>query len=461
MDKAKKESNFLAHLVHLMDRFSGDKVIFLIALFLMLISVISVFSSTPRLANETNDRVSIMVSQLKVVAVGFGLIFTFYYFGKSEWYRKLSMLGFAASLVMLVILVLNLNLGFVRAAGINGARRILKVGGQQFHVYEFVKLFMVMYLGWALDTFKNHGFRWGPALAERYPRLAFLKKDIWQKVTYIYVPILVTCILVMLGSNSSAMFIGGILVLMVLVGGLDARDVGYVIAAGALVVGLLFGAYKVGWLEGSRFGTALGRLTRDDDKLMEVLVESPRESYQWRQAKAQLDQPVGALLAIKEGGLLGKGIGNSTQKYQVPVIFGDYMFSFIVEETGLWGAAILIILYFSLLARGTLVAKECDNYYDKMIVTGLVILVTGQALMHMAVNVHLPFVPQTGQTLPLVSHGTNAFLVFAVVFGILLSISKDARENMARREAEAKPIIEPDNWTQSSTNASWNTSASE
>ena len=62
--------------------------------------------------------------------------------------------------------------------------------------------------------------------------------------------------------------------------------------------------------------------------------------------------------------------------------------------------------------------------------------------MHMAVNVHLPLVPQTGQTLPLVSHGTNSFLVFSVVFGILLSISKDARENMAKREAQAEPIIE-------------------
>jgi cell division protein FtsW len=126
------------------------------------------------------------------------------------------------------------------------------------------------------------------------------------------------------------------------------------------------------------------------------------------------------------------------------------MFSFIVEETGLWGAIILIILYFSLLARGTLVAKMCDKYYDKMIVTGLIILVTGQAFMHMAVNVHLPLVPQTGQTLPLVSHGTNAFLVFSLVFGILLSISKDAKENMARKEAEAAPIIEHD-WTQDTT----------
>ncbi len=453
MEEQKTKNSTLGFLWNLMDRFSGDKVIFLIALFLMLISVISVFSSTPLLARELgSDRMSIMVDQLKAVAVGFGIIFLIYFFGKVEWYRRLSMLGFAVSFAILLVLVFNLNLGVVKAGSINGARRILTVAGKQIHVYEFVKVFMIMYLGWALDAYKSHNFRWANLISEKIPRLAFLGKDFSQKVIYIYGPILLTTLMVMMGSNSSAIFIGGIMVLMVLVGGIDVRDIGYVLAVGVLGVGLLFGAYKAGWLEGSRFGTAIGRITQNDDATMNVLLNSPRGSKQWNDARDELKQPVGALLAIKEGGLLGKGIGNSTQKYAVPVIFGDYMFSFIVEETGLWGAALIILLYFSLLARGTMVAKECDKYYDKMIVTGLILLVTGQAFMHMAVNVHLPLVPQTGQTLPLVSHGTNALLVFSIVFGILLSISKDARENMARREAEAAPIIEhEDNWTQDST----------
>jgi len=451
MDQEKKNIGFTGHLVNLMDRFTGDKVIFLIALFLMLISVISVFSSTPRLANDTGrDRVTIMVEQLQWVAIGFFIIFTLYFLGRADWYKRLSMLGYGASVAVLVILVLNLNLGFLRAGEINGARRILLVAGKQIHIYEFVKLFMIMYLGWALDTFKRGEFKWIPRIANRFQSLAFLEKDIWQKIIYIYFPILSTTLMVMMGSNSSALFIGAIMVLMVLVGGIDWRDIGIVVLVGVVGIGLMFMAYKAGLLKESRIETAISRITQDDDATMRQLIASKRESLEWKQARAKLDQPVGALLAIKEGGLLGKGIGNSTQKYQVPVIFGDYMFSFIIEETGLWGAFILIILYFSLLARGTLVAKMCDNYYDKMIVTGLIILVTGQAFMHMAVNVHLPLVPQTGQTLPLVSHGTNSFLVFSLVFGILLAISKDAKENMARKEAEAAPIIEHD-WTQDTT----------
>ena len=74
-------------------------------------------------------------------------------------------------------------------------------------------------------------------------------------------------------------------------------------------------------------------------------------------------------------------------------------------------------------------------------VAGLAILVTGQAFMHMMVNVHFPLVPQTGQTLPLVSHGTTSFIVFSAVFGILLSISRETYLKMKKREEEAYKSI--------------------
>lgn len=365
MEEEKKKTSTLGFLWDLMDRFSGDKVIFLIALFLMLISVISVFSSTPLLARELHsDRMTIMVDQLKAVALGFGIIFLFYFFGKVEIYRKLSMLGFAVSFGILIILVLNLNLGLVRAGSINGARRILSVAGKQIHVYEFVKLFMIMYLGWALDTYKQHGFKWANLLAEKFSHLAFLGKDLWQKLLYIYFPILLVTLMVSVGSNSSALFIGAIMILMVLIGGLDIKDVAIVGAVLVVAFGCMFGAYKLGILKDTRLGTLVSRITNDDDATMQTLLTAQRGTKQWNDARDELKQPVGALLAIKEGGLLGKGIGNSTQKYAVPVIFGDYMFSFIVEETGLWGAALIILLYFSLLARGTMVARECDKYYE-------------------------------------------------------------------------------------------------
>ncbi|MBQ2197435.1 MAG: FtsW/RodA/SpoVE family cell cycle protein, partial [Bacteroidales bacterium] len=147
-------------------------------------------------------------------------------------------------------------------------------------------------------------------------------------------------------------------------------------------------------------------------------------------------------IAIKEGRIIGKGPGRSTQRYVVPIMFEDYMFSFIVEEYGLLGGIFVIILYISLLARGSLIVRNCDNHFAKTAVAGLVILITGQAMMHIFINCDMG--PLTGQTLPLISHGNSSYLMFSLAFGIILSISKMARKKIAREAAQAAPLVEHD-----------------
>ena len=67
-------------------------------------------------------------------------------------------------------------------------------------------------------------------------------------------------------------------------------------------------------------------------------------------------------------------------------------------------------------------------------------LITGQAFMHMMVNVNIG--PMTGQTLPLISHGSFAFLVFCIAFGVILSISRMARNQIREEEEAAVPLYE-------------------
>ena len=443
MAKNKENKGKRRNIWNWMDGFRGDKVILIIALLLMLISVISVFSSTPLLALETGvDRIGIMTTQLKVVGIGVLVILLLYIFGRSGVYRWFGKYGFALSLLMLVILVFNLNLGIIQAGEINGARRIIKVFGKQLHVYEFVKVFMVLYLAWALDAYKRDEFKLNKFLAMLSPKLfGWTTRPVGEKIFYIYTPVLLTILLVASGSNSSALFLGGVMILIIIVGGINFRDLLLFGAVAAGFVGIFFIGYKTGLIRSNRIDTAIHRITNDDEATMDTLLTVKVGSPQYEAARDELKQPVGALLAIKEGGFFGKGIGNSTQKYAVPVIFGDYMFSFIIEETGFLGAILIILLYFSLLARSATIAKGCDNYFDKIVVAGLAILVTGQAFMHMMVNVHFPMVPQTGQTLPLVSHGTTSFLVFSAVFGILLSISRETWLKMKKREEEALKSI--------------------
>ena len=443
MAKKKENKGRRRNIWNWMDGFRGDKVILIIALLLMLISVISVFSSTPLLALETGvGRIDIMTTQLKVVGIGVVVILLLYIFGRSGLYRWFGKIGFALSLLMLVILVFNLNLGIVQAGEINGARRIIKVFGKQLHVYEFVKVFMILYLAWALDAYKKGEFKFNKFLATLSPKLfTWTTRPLGEKIVYIYLPALLTIGFVASGSNSSALFLAAVLILIILIGGVNFREIALFFASLIVLGGILVLGYKTGLIKSNRIETAFHRITNDDDATMEILLDSKIGSPEYEAARDELRQPVGAMLAIKEGGLLGKGIGNSTQKYAVPVIFGDYMFSFIIEETGFIGAILIILLYFSLLARSSTIAKGCDNYFDKIVVAGLAILVTGQAFMHMMVNVHFPMIPQTGQTLPLVSHGTTSFLVFSAVFGILLSISRETYLKMKKREEEAYKSI--------------------
>lgn len=145
-----------------------------------------------------------------------------------------------------------------------------------------------------------------------------------------------------------------------------------------------------------------------------------------------LSQPVSARIAIHEGGLIGKGTGNSTQKYRVQNIYGDYMYSFLVEEYGMLGGIFILILFVSLLARCSIIARMCSEDFAKFAVGGLALLITGQAFMHILVNVGIG--PMTGQTLPLISHGASAFVVFCIAFGIIISISRIAKKKIEKVE---------------------------
>lgn len=408
----------------------GDKVILIVAFLLMLVSLIAVPSSAPLLAQEIGvERIEIMTSQLTVVMLGAVIILFFYIFGGKRLYRFIGRFGFALSLAMLLILVLDLDLGFAKAGSFNGAQRVIVILGKQLHVYEFVKVLMVLYTAWALDSYKSGTFRMSKWLASLSPKLAFFDTLIGEKTLYIYTPLMLILGLVLTGSNSSALFLAFILILLIIIGGVDLRSIVSIGLALLLVGGLLLGAHKAGILTINRFDTARERIANDEKALMDTLImyRPGGDSYdpvKFEETRDKLRQSVSAQLAIKEGGILGKGVGKSTQKYVVPVIFGDYMFSFIIEETGLIGAAIILLLYFSVLARGALLSKRCEDYFEKVLIAGLSILVTCQAYMHMMVNVHFPFVPQTGQTLPLVSHGTTSFIVFSAVFGMILSISR-------------------------------------
>lgn len=410
------------------DSLKGDKVVWVIVLMLILYSIVCIFSSTSRLLSAGQTRLDIVKSQLVIVAAGLAVIVICYNIKEIKIFRFFSMFGFVVSLGLLGLLLSKIDNSFIKSIELNGARRILQVKGFQIHVFEVVKVAMVMYLSWAIDALKR-GVLIGP------------KKLVWKKIIYLYLPFLLIFGLVLPGSNSSALFIGGIMFIVLLLGGGNFKDLMILLLSGALLLGSCVGIfYASNGEKMTRIGTGISRMFDKHDYERQML-ESRKGSTPYYEALDNIRQPYSAKIAVHEGGFIGKGPGQSTQRYVVPDISEDYMYSFIIEEYGLLGGILVIFLYVSLMARGSIIARNCGNdLFAKLSVAGLCILITGQAFLHMFVNADIG--PMTGQTLPLISHGNSAFLCFSLAFGIILSLSRIATKRIEREQEAAAPLME-------------------
>ncbi len=442
MDENKGKEASHKGLRSFLDNIEGDKVIWIVALLLIVISVLVIFSSTPLMRDKS--RMDAMTEHLFIAIFGLGLIFFLYKFvTRIGIYRFFSQFGFLVSIVLLTILNGHgkLDIGPLKAAEYNDAYRILELFGYQIHVFEVVKVAMVMYLAWALHAMKQDKeamengqesptFRIANSLS-RYKHLGFMKAPLAKRAFYIYLPAMIVSAMIIPGSNSSAIFIAAILIGTMFIGGIPVKEL-LGPGAGLLLIGLIcFGIYKGSdGTKMKRMGTLVSRVNAVNDT--EILRQYKKGTVEFYDALGKIRQPYGAKIAVHEGKLTGKMIGNSTQKYYVPLIYSDYMFSFIIEEFGLIGGIIIMLLYLSLIARCSTIISLCSNEFAKTAIGGLAFLITGQAFLHILVNADI--IPMTGQTLPLLSDGASAFLMFCLAFGIILSISKMANKKMKKVE---------------------------
>ena len=429
----------------LVDRIEGDKVVWIITFMLIMISWLAIFSSTSLMAIRTgSDRLAIMKEQVIITAIGLGIILLLYNFKRIGLIRWGSKFGFPLSFALLLILLCKKDFGPIDVEVLNGAARNIKIFGYQIHIFEIVKVAMMMYIAWAIHTCKKDEEEGSKSkyfklvnMLSKYNGMEFLSKPFTKRAIYIYIPMITVFLMVLPGSNSSALLIGGIMGLTLLIGGIKIKELVGLAILGICAFGIAYGIYKISDGEiFSRLSVFEKRISMNKDpRQLLVLKGQPK-----RDLLDVILQPNTARIAVHEGGILGKGPGGSTQKYIVPLMFGDYMYAFILEEYGLWGGILIIILYVSLLARGIWIAKLCDSRFAQIAVGGLTLLITSQAFLHMFINVDLG--PLTGQTLPLVSHGNGAFLSFCVAFGVILSISRMANKKIREKEEEAKPLYE-------------------
>jgi len=140
------------------------------------------------------------------------------------------------------------------------------------------------------------------------------------------------------------------------------------------------------------------------------------ESYQNQQAK----------IAIAQGGLIGKGPGKSTQRNFLPSPYADFIYAIIIEEYGVLGAVILILLYLVLLWRTVKIVIRTPQAFGAFLAVGLSFSLVIQAFINMGVAVHI--FPVTGLPMPLVSMGGTSLFFTSIAFGVILSVSRNLEE---------------------------------
>lgn len=144
-------------------------------------------------------------------------------------------------------------------------------------------------------------------------------------------------------------------------------------------------------------------------------------------------QIIQSLFAISAGGLFGSGVGSGAA-HLIPAVHTDFIFSALIEEMGLFGGVLVVILYLLLMYRGFKIAMETNDEFGKLLASGLTALITIQSLVIMAGVTKL--LPLTGITLPFISYGGSSMLANYLIVGLLLNISHTGRSGRSAGQLE-------------------------
>ena len=212
----------------------------------------------------------------------------------------------------------------------------------------------------------------------------------------------ITCVLIVAEPHLSAtllvFFIG---VVLLIVGGIPKK---YIIGGGlsAAALGIIF--------------ALSGAISYVSDRLQYWL--DP-----WSDATGKGFQTIQSLLAIGSGGILGRGIGQSRQKYlYLPEPHNDFIFSIVCEELGLIGAMVIVILFCLLVWRGFVIAMHAEDKFGALMAIGLTFQVGLQAMLNFFVVTNT--MPNTGISLPFFSYGGTSLVILLAEMGIVLSVSR-------------------------------------
>lgn len=377
-----------------------DRTYWMLFIALILAAIIALFSASSFFVfQEGNSTLGPILSQMCYIAVGVGLAFLLQ-FVPSKWIRIFGYLGLIASFSLLLLTFTSLGVE------VNGATRWIEIFGITFQPSELAKLTLIIVVSDLLSRIKT--------------------QDDQRKYFGIAIGItLIICGIIFIGNLSTAVLLGGIVILLAILAGVHIKYWGSLV--GVMLVFLICGYFFVNEVYVKQNRTMegiLGRAITWVSRVNDMLEESNTSDADFRITDDNY-QRSHAQIAIARGGKSPLGVlpGNSIQRDVLPQAFADYIFAIIVEEWGIIGAIGLIFLYLSILFRACLKSSRYADFSAMLMVMGLALMITCQALISMMVSVGIG--PVTGQPLPMISRGGTSALITSIYFGIIMSVSRE------------------------------------
>ncbi len=319
-----------------------------------------------------------------------------------RYFRGLSMIMIPVVLVLLIVTMMQ----GTTIDGANASRWIqIPFVGMSFQTSTLAAVVLMVYVA-----------RYLSKISEKEVRFTETLIPLW-------LPVFLVLILILPANFSTAAIMFVMVTILAFIGGYPIRYLMVIIGSGVMALALFILVAKAfPDVMPNRVDTWTSRIENFSNG------EDTEADYQIEKAK----------IAIATGETFGLGPGKSQQKNFLPQSSSDFIFAIIIEEYGMVGGLILLVMYIWLLFRIVIVSQKSETVFGKLLVLGMGLPIVFQALINMAVAVEL--FPVTGQTLPLVSSGGTSIWMTCLAIGIILSVSAKREEIKEQEDAKDNPL---------------------
>ena len=453
MSNNKSHISEKAHRYGEMARKHGDPWIWGIYIMLIVISLVETYSAASREVVKMGVYMPIL-KHILFLMIGGGLLLATY---RIPYTNKKYLIFYTVGLTAISILLLIYVLFF--GENYNNAQRSFRVVGISVQPFEIAKLAVVLCLSLVLSRTQK-----GNGVSNNGVIVCVLLIAVYGLLTYV-------------NGMTNFLLLTSISLVMMVVGGITFKRIAILLVAFGLVGGAIYmikssNDDKDENLQKSRSQTEQvmqegetgdlvaeqaskkGKKKVDRSNVRKKRIENwLNNDSLWTRPiiPNENDQEMFAYMAQAHGGVTGVFFGNSRETSRLPLASSDYVFSIIVEDTGLIGGVIVLTLFLALLLRAAMIARRCRRTLPTLMVIGLASMITLQALFHIAINTGV--FPVSGQPLPLISKGGSAIVVTSYAFALLLSISRTVagltdKENATKEEMALPEELRAENPSQ-------------